>query len=75
VRKKKTIVVNYIQQNPDIILCRSHLKMVSNLAKYKIWRTKFKHPYKMLVAGQKKKASESHVKNELLTFYNVYKIL
>jgi len=53
--------VNYIQQNPDIILCRSHVKMVSNLAKCKIFRMKFMHPHKMLVAGQKK-ASPNHVK-------------
>jgi hypothetical protein len=32
--KKKTTVVNYMQQNPYIMLCMNHLKMVSNLAKF-----------------------------------------
>jgi len=35
---------------------------------------KFMHSNEMLVAGQQK-ASANHVKQELLTFYNVYKIL
>jgi len=61
VRPKKTTVVNYIQQNSHIMLCRNHLKMVSNLAKCKIWKTKFMHSNKMLVAGQQK-ASANHVK-------------
>jgi hypothetical protein len=58
---KKTTVVNYIQQNPDIMLCRSHLKMVTHLAKCKILKMKFMHSNKMLVAGQQK-ASVNHAK-------------